>query len=106
MIYYPLSFLMLGGMKDILLITTPQDLPSFQNLLGDGSKFGIKLTYKIQEKPNGLPEAFILGEDFIGNEDVCLILGDNLFYGDIQFFRDALTDHKIKKNNIIARVFD
>jgi glucose-1-phosphate thymidylyltransferase len=105
MIYYPLSFLMLGGMKDILLITTPQDLPSFQNLLGDGSKFGIKLTYKIQEKPNGLPEAFILGEDFIGNEDVCLILGDNLFYGDIQFFRDALTDHKIKKNNIIARVF-
>jgi glucose-1-phosphate thymidylyltransferase len=105
MIYYPLSLLMLGGMKDILLITTPHDLPHFQNLLGDGSQFGIKLTYKIQEKPNGLPEAFILGDEFIGDDDVCLILGDNLFYGDIQFFREALIDHKLKKNGIKGRIF-
>jgi glucose-1-phosphate thymidylyltransferase len=105
MIYYPLSLLMLGGMKDILLITTPHDLPHFQNLLGDGSQFGIKLTYKIQEKPNGLPEAFILGDEFIGDDDVCLILGDNLFYGDIQFFREALIDHKLKKNVIKGRIF-
>lgn len=96
MIYYPLSFLMLGGMKDILLITTSHDLPSFQALLGDGSKFGIKLTYKIQEKPNGLPEAFILGEEFLNGEDACLILGDNLFYGDFDFFRNAL---KVFKSN-------
>ena len=97
MIYYPLSFLMLGGMTEILMITTETDLPQFQKLLGDGSHLGIKISYKTQAKPNGLPEAFILGEDFIGNDDVCLILGDNLFYGDFQFFRDALAAQKTQQ---------
>ena len=105
MIYYPLSFLMLGGMKEILLITTPHDFPYFQALLGDGSQFGISLSYKIQEKPNGLPEAFILGKEFIGSDDVCLILGDNLFYGDIAFFRRALEGQKNRKDGRTARVF-
>ncbi|NUN07097.1 MAG: glucose-1-phosphate thymidylyltransferase RfbA [Bdellovibrio sp.] len=105
MIYYPLSILMLGGIKDILLITTPDDQPLFQKLLGDGSKFGIKLSYKIQEKPNGLPEAFVLGEDFIGDDDVCLILGDNLFYGDLNFFRDAIKAQKEKHGGLEGRVF-
>lgn len=105
MIYYPLSFLMLGGIKDILMITTVQDLPHFQNLLGSGEQFGINLSYKIQEKPNGLPEAFILGEDFIAGDDVCLILGDNLFYGDIKFFKNALSLHKEKSDGINGRIF-
>jgi glucose-1-phosphate thymidylyltransferase len=98
MIYYPLSFLMLGEIKDFLIICTPHDLPHFQNLLGDGKRWGIKIQYKVQEKPNGLPEAFVLGEEFINGEDVCLILGDNLFYGDYQFFRDALKKQKEKAN--------
>lgn len=105
MIYYPLSFLMLGGIKDILLITTAHDLPHFKELLGDGSQFGIQLTYKIQEKPNGLPQAFILGEEFINGEDVCLILGDNLFYGDIRFFKNTLTSHKKNQDGISGRIF-
>ncbi len=105
MIYYPLSILMLGGIKDILLITTPDDQPLFKKLLGDGSKFGIRLSYKIQEKPNGLPEAFVLGEDFIGDDDVCLILGDNLFYGDLNFFRDAIKAQKEKQGGLNGRVF-
>ncbi|ARU18689.1 glucose-1-phosphate thymidylyltransferase RfbA [Ligilactobacillus salivarius] len=81
MIYYPLSTLMLAGIKDILIISTPEYTPLFEKLLGDGSEWGISLTYKIQEKPNGLAEAFILGADFIGNDSVCLILGDNIYYG-------------------------
>tara|TARA_Y100000768_G_scaffold388461_1_gene384504 strand:- start:9264 stop:10133 length:870 start_codon:yes stop_codon:yes gene_type:complete len=81
MVYYPISVLMLSGIREILLISTPQDINSYKRLLGDGSDFGINLSYKIQEKPNGLAEAFIIGEDFIGNEEVCLILGDNIFYG-------------------------
>ncbi|WP_413570586.1 glucose-1-phosphate thymidylyltransferase RfbA [Bdellovibrio sp. HCB117] len=105
MIYYPLSILMLGGIKDILLITTPDDHPLFKKLLGDGSQFGVKLSYKIQEKPNGLPEAFVLGEDFIGNDHVCLILGDNLFYGDLDFFRRAIEEQKAKKSDLHGRVF-
>jgi glucose-1-phosphate thymidylyltransferase len=105
MIYYPLSILMLGGIQDILIITNPWDLDAFKNLLGDGKQFGITISYKIQEKPNGLPEAFILGEDFIGDEDVTLILGDNLFYGDIRFFRKALSDHVDKSDGFKARVF-
>ncbi|MDF4188132.1 glucose-1-phosphate thymidylyltransferase RfbA [Ligilactobacillus salivarius] len=81
MIYYPLSTLMLAGIKDILIISTPEYTPLFKQLLGDGSEWGISFTYKIQEKPNGLAEAFILGADFIGNDSVCLILGDNIYYG-------------------------
>ncbi|PLX38212.1 MAG: glucose-1-phosphate thymidylyltransferase [Hyphomicrobiales bacterium] len=81
MIYYPLSVLMLGGIREILIITTPVDAPAFQRLLGDGSQWGLTLSYAVQEKPNGLAEAFILGRGFIGDSPVCLILGDNIFYG-------------------------
>lgn len=105
MIYYPLSILMLGGIKDILLITTPHDKFLFEQLLGDGSRFGIKLSYKIQEKPNGLPEAFVLGEEFIGQDSICLILGDNLFYGDLDFFRKAIKAQEAQENGFTGRVF-
>ncbi|WP_445655061.1 glucose-1-phosphate thymidylyltransferase RfbA [Shewanella fidelis] len=81
MIYYPLSVLMLAGIREILIITAPEELPLFKRLLGDGSDFGINLSFAVQEKPEGIAQAFIIAEDFIGNDNVCLILGDNVFYG-------------------------
>lgn len=81
LIYYPLSILLLGGIRDILIISTPEDTPVYEKLLGDGTQIGISITYKVQDTPRGLADAFILGEEFIGDDSVCLILGDNVFYG-------------------------
>ena len=97
MVYYPLSVLMLAGIREVLVISTPQDLPAFQRLLGDGSDFGIHLSYAEQPSPDGLAQAFIIGKDFIGNDDVCLVLGDNIFYG--QSFSQMLAKavHNVEK---------
>ena len=81
MVLYPLSTLMLAGIRDVLVISTPTDLPQFERLLGDGSDLGMRFSYKVQETPNGLAQAFVLGREFIGGDDVCLVLGDNIFYG-------------------------
>ncbi len=94
MVYYPISVLMLAGIKDILIISTPYDIDNFKKLLGDGSQFGLNFSYKIQPSPDGLAQAFILGEEFIGNDDVALVLGDNIFYG--QGFSAML--HRALKN--------
>lgn len=90
MIYYPLSTLMLAGIKDILIISTPDDTPRFEELLGDGSKFGINLSYAVQPSPDGLAQAFLIGEDFIGDDTCAMVLGDNIFYG--SYFRKNLAD--------------
>ena len=99
MIYYPLSVLMLAGIREILIITTPEDLNNFKKLLGDGKEWGISLEYKVQQSPNGLAQAFTLGEDFIGDSSVCLILGDNIFYG--QGFSPMLKDSYSLKDGAI-----
>ena len=106
MIYYPLSTLMLFGIKDILIISTPRDIPNIEKLLGDGHKLGLNLNYKIQEEPNGIAQAFILGEEFLDdpNEDVCLILGDNIFYMGTQFgeFSEQVKANQGKNATIFA----
>ncbi len=101
MIYYPISTLMLAGIKEILIISTPYDIDNYKKLLGDGSELGMKFSYKIQEQPRGLAEAFILGEEFIGSDDVCLILGDNIFYG--TGFKDIFS--RVKKRKGYATIF-
>ena len=100
LIYYPLSILLLAGISEILIISTPEDTPMYERLLGDGSQIGIKLSYVVQETPRGLADAFILGEEFIGDDSVCLILGDNVFYG--QGFTSILQQ---AKQNLGATIF-
>ncbi len=104
MIYYPLSTLMLFGIKDILIISTPRDTPNIENLFGNGHRLGLNIQYKIQERPEGIAQAFLLGEDFIGDDDICLILGDNIFYmGDqFAFFKKEVEKNKGKRATIFA----
>jgi len=104
MIYYPLSVLILAGIREVMIISTPQDIGGYKRLLADGKRFGISLQYKIQEQPKGIAEAFILGENFIGNDSVCLILGDNIFYG-LNFSKRLEAYVKQKKSEKIAIIF-
>jgi len=99
MIYYPLSTLMMAGIREVLIISTPRDTPVFERLLGDGSRYGIALSYAVQDTPRGIADAFLVGKDFIGVSPVCLILGDNVFYGKLDFLRKALA------SNVGATIF-
>jgi glucose-1-phosphate thymidylyltransferase len=99
MIYYPLATLMLAGVRDVLIISTPLDTPNFERLLGDGAQWGVNISYIVQPEPKGIAQAFIYGADFIGDDQVCLILGDNLFYGKLNFLRQAL------ENNVGGTIF-
>lgn len=104
MIYYPLSTLMLFGIKDILIISTPQSIPDIEKLFGNGKSLGLNISYAVQPEPNGIAEAFIIGADFVGDEDVCLILGDNIFYmgEQFRFFREEVRKHEGKNATIFA----
>ena len=104
MVYYPISVLMLAGIRDILIISTPQDMPSFQRLLGDGSDFGVHFEYAVQPSPDGLAQAFLIGEEFIGNDSVCLVLGDNIFHGSNFAHMLQQAVEKAEKENV-ATVF-
>ena len=103
LIYYPLSVLLLANISDILIISTPQDIDNYKSLLGDGSRIGVKFTYAVQDKPRGLADAFILGAGFIGNDSVCLVLGDNVFYG--QYFSSVLEKAKAQAEKFGAAIF-
>ena len=104
MIYYPLSVLMLAGIKEILIISTPEDTPNFKKLLGNGERFGILLSYKVQPSPDGLAQAFLLGESFIGNDSACMILGDNIFYGNglVSALNEAVKNSKLGKATVFG----
>jgi len=105
MIFYPLSLLMMGDVRDILIISNECDIPYFKQVLGDGENYGIRIQYAVQDKPSGLPEAFIIGEDFIGDDDVILMLGDNLLFGDIEFYKSALKVQNDKNSGIHGQIF-
>ena len=104
MIYYPLSVLMLAGVKEVLIISTPEDLPNFEKLLGSGEDLGIKLYYKVQPSPDGLAQAFIIGEEFIGNDDVCLVLGDNIFFPEVKIFHGFRSESRVNKKLLKALI--